>query len=1455
MADNNAVFTEVLEVQVDTSEFASGLQKLTDVYTQWLQSLPKGVSANEILGVGGLTTFNAELTELTAHLKAFTEAFRDGFGAVGAQIKEGLDATTKQELEKIDEVTAAHKKAEETREKIRFQANERRLALETKATHEVVNNREAVKAAEAKQAEVMEAAQVKLANVSAAAATARGVADKAAADLSAITASNASTRIVDAYKKTADAAKVYAQERIAAEEKYAAVVQALATGTSKIQVTELKRVASETERSANNAQRSYERLATKQEALVAQGSVLQRAFSRFVKDIPEFASMIFRLTLGLQISYTIINAIISVIGLIPKAFQEGWTWLNQIADQAAELQGVLAGNVRFSEDFVKNYEMAGKAARQVAEAIQDTAFVTGQSIQTIDTAFKAFIEGGGQNFTHNLQESVQLVGLLAQGMHTVVPPTRVMRQLTEELPKLLSGNLGPTSKFGELLNMSQKDLQKLVKDAEKHHDLLQRLAPALSAFTKVQDEASGRQSVLNNQIENMRQRAMALVAEPIWKMWTDLLQKAKEYFAAHHTQISAILSTVGHLIEATLRFVGALGRSVLVVPGIVEGFKAMGIVLLALVEAVSLFLRGLTSSLNIFSGFVALLASGKALSKDAWASFWQDAKKEGSKFFDETEQGILRLSDVIHGTKLSRAAQGDGTEFLSLDVTGSTKPGDPPKTKFDNKPLQHLREEYAKELAKLRNEAAAQLKDINDKLEAGVLDAKEAGIARSNILGNEHVVLDALIKKYAELASKVKGASPDAKTSFLNHLATDKEQGNRLSDESLEALKKGNTDQANEQARHNARMRALKQDAARQQAQVERVGLEAIGALRSTILRQQFADEKKAVTDRIKEIDREVKERKLVGEKLNRLMEERKQASDKLAAAEKKNEIEVRAALEVEARERRGNVITSIQQHISTLEHQLALERTLYGESMRAKAIEAQIAHERVKLTQATIDQTNAEIDLLLVKAAEANDAATILHIQDEIDKRNELIKTLKAQQEAQEGAAGKAEGKTGFFGGIADKLDLSFKGFQNSVESLGKIFDKVTGVIGAVQQGVQQGGTLGGIGAGLSAVGGMIPGPVGAVMSFAGSIMSMIGGLFKKAAERIAKQIAKELSNIMKDYQQGTTNLVDTIARLEAERTKAISQLSGKKGGKEQLDKLLPQIDDQIASLKKTQADIKEKFESTLAVMRLHSDVLGNVLKTWQDINKQVKEYLGAGGDKNKAAEMLSLTLQKLKEDTQTSLAEGEQEAIKDALNLNDLIKQRIELINDEKKAEFDLINGDALEKRRAPAIEAGRELAKKRADFKGQLDDLNSQIDLETIKVNRERDVFHLATDIAALHRRDEELTLNALDAQIKAWLQMQALVAGIVQGPNGLFGMTTTLQRMLGLTPTAAAGGTSASSLFRYLPNPDAGGQFTQIGTLTVNMQLNGVTDATRVVDALDLEITRRYRSGRQSYSPVQ
>jgi chromosome segregation ATPase len=313
--------------------------------------------------------------------------------------------------------------------------------------------------------------------------------------------------------------------------------------------------------------------------------------------------------------------------------------------------------------------------------------------------------------------------------------------------------------------------------------------------------------------------------------------------------------------------------------------------------------------------------------------------------------------------------------------------------------------------------------------------------------------------------------------------------------------------------------------------------------------------------------------------------------------------------------------------------------------------------------------------------------------------------------------------------------------------------------------------------------------------------VFSLLGGLFTAAAKRIAADIQKSVNDLMQQYSNGQSTLVATISGLEQERNNAIAQLSGQKGGQDQLNKLLPQIDQQIAQLKLQQKQVLETFTQNLAVLQTHSTVLGQVLSTWTQINKQVKDYLDAGGDAAKAAQFLSLSLEQQLTTAQNSLRDAEGQALQDAMQLNDLLTQRVNLAKQFAQQEFALRNQDALERAGNPAIAAALAYQQQQAANAAQLTALDQQITLYTSQA------------------QSNALNLSALQQTIQGWKDLQKIIASISQNAAGLYGINPNL-----FTP-ASAGTTNNNT------------KSVTIGTLNVSTQ---ATDAAGVARAISQEL---------------
>jgi hypothetical protein len=322
-----------------------------------------------------------------------------------------------------------------------------------------------------------------------------------------------------------------------------------------------------------------------------------------------------------------------------------------------------------------------------------------------------------------------------------------------------------------------------------------------------------------------------------------------------------------------------------------------------------------------------------------------------------------------------------------------------------------------------------------------------------------------------------------------------------------------------------------------------------------------------------------------------------------------------------------------------------------------------------------------------------------------------------------------------------------------------------------------------------------------------------MISGLFTAAAQAEAKKIQQAVDDINEKYSTGQTNLEQTLTALEQQRTDAINQLSGMKGGKQELTNLLPSLNSQIDSLKYQQTQVFKSFTDSLAVLQLQSTTLGGMLSTWQQLNVQVTDYLGAGGDAAKAAQFLSLSLQQQQVQTQDSLNQGELTAIQDAQTLNSLLLQKVNLAKQYAEQEFALQNSDAVERAASPAVNAAIAYQQTKATNDAAMAALIQQITYQQQRVSIEKQVFDLATSTYDLQAQANALNITSLREQVQQWKDMQTVIKSIVEGANGLYTFNpSSLQGPSPETTKPATTPVQVANLNITLPNVTNGKDFT-------------------------------------------
>ncbi len=299
---------------------------------------------------------------------------------------------------------------------------------------------------------------------------------------------------------------------------------------------------------------------------------------------------------------------------------------------------------------------------------------------------------------------------------------------------------------------------------------------------------------------------------------------------------------------------------------------------------------------------------------------------------------------------------------------------------------------------------------------------------------------------------------------------------------------------------------------------------------------------------------------------------------------------------------------------------------------------------------------------------------------------------------------------------------------------------------------------------------------------SLFGSVGRMITGLFTRGAQNVAKGITRKFQAIITAFNTGSANLGETIRRLEDERASAIQRLSGKKGGRKELNKLLPQFDEALATLQAQQRAVFEQFDERLDLLRT-GEAFRDVAADVREAVRQFRAYADAGGDLAKANEFLSLTLEQLRGRSAEELAGGETRAIEDALRLNALLREREDLLASSAEDERRILSRGVLERQRTVAQDKSGELEALRRRRAERLADLDQDIRVLQLKVGAESRVFTLAQDRVALEMRLLDLKAREFDREAAQLASLKEIVAGIVPG-GGLFTLTPALRQILNL-----------------------------------------------------------------------
>jgi hypothetical protein len=323
----------------------------------------------------------------------------------------------------------------------------------------------------------------------------------------------------------------------------------------------------------------------------------------------------------------------------------------------------------------------------------------------------------------------------------------------------------------------------------------------------------------------------------------------------------------------------------------------------------------------------------------------------------------------------------------------------------------------------------------------------------------------------------------------------------------------------------------------------------------------------------------------------------------------------------------------------------------------------------------------------------------------------------------------------------------------------------------------------------------------IGAVVGAVTGIISVFEAKSVEAANKLAQTIQTSFNDMLESYNEGQLTLTQAITQAQQQEQEAISQLSQSKAGR----KLIPGLEQ---SMDQTISQLEAKQQQAFTTMQNNLDVLASPepyqaqVQQIQSIIQAYDDYINAGGNVATANKFLMLSYQQLAQNGLTQLNQDQQNAINDALNYNNLLTQRQQLIQQTTDQITGILSGGAASRTQTKAMSEMEQVANVQDNSEQQMEQLNEQIAVTGYRVQAEQQIFNLASSRIGL-----ETQLVALqNAQTAQSMQQISALQSIIKAVSGGTPVTSLaiLMQLLGLPALPSVPGLTTAGL-----NPTTGG----------------------------------------------
>ena len=610
--------------------------------------------------------------------------------------------------------------------------------------------------------------------------------------------------------------------------------------------------------------------------------------------------------------------------------------VSQLKEMQLGLQALLATTGEFSADIKKNFELAGKSARQLrAELIKLDPRTLG-GLKELQVATQALLATGAQGMVSTTDGARELAATASLLVNTVVLLTgRVndQRQIFSEIKELMLGNVRAQNQVAQLIASQVGDLDAWLAKMRTSRDLLEGMQSVLGGINEAADE------FLNTltSVEASEIAINSLIAERAYGTRVDsLIQRKRELLEYTEDNVDAIARFKSHMAgwafiwQEVVLLAGQLWTRIQAISGwtglmsdtVLARLKTEVELLKALFTGETLELPttqggggdslGLTRSMEVLD---SIRDGVKGLDSDI-KNVHIKATKSAGDLMDDYSRGLFKLNNMLAEANkgILKPLRDAAEEMRSLrDATGQF--------------ALTVRLEAAKEVVRLANKIIA-VEDSLKKLEENTLAAlrkkhEEARLKSANRIAAALSALNAIqiagLNKTLTIEQQVENARQGTLRTMERHLSVLKELG--YAAKLRVEIEKKTVTRINEQA--VALEKYLKLESAKRVAEAETSlsRIDVAGLSKFLSIEEKVA---KAVGDALEAMRKQL----LVLEEENVLLGVRLQWEDKITAHIYRRGKALRDHLELKRQERIDAAMVGIESiQIAGLNRVLSIEQ------------------------------------------------------------------------------------------------------------------------------------------------------------------------------------------------------------------------------------------------------------------------------------------------------------------------------------------------------------------------------------------------------------------------------------------------------------------------------------------------------------------------------------------------